>query len=172
MYLFQCKIFDYRPQDLYQDVVDTLDPSAQPIETIYYLFRRVLLQFSTRQEYVLSSIQLTLHDVINVLDKLFEEHGALNIFRLKSVDTVKQKSLHRPLDMLIAIIAAAHFLPKTELDNDEMNLKKYFHQIAPIYLLESGNFDYVKKDMYNHETAPAYSSQRPLLTVVNGPCSQ
>ena len=151
MYLFQCKIFDYRPQDFYQDVVDTLEPSAQPIETIYYLFRRVLLQFSTRQEYVLSSIQLTLHDVIVVLHRLFEEHGSLNIFRLESVDTVKQKSLHRPLDMLCAIISSAHFLPKTESNDDEMNLQKYFHQIAPIYLLESSNFDYVKKDIYSHE---------------------
>ena len=113
MYLFQCENFDYRPQDFYQDV-DTLEPSAKPMETLYYLFRRVLLQLSTRQEYVLSSIQLTLHDVIVVLDKLFEEHSPLNIFRLESVDTVKHRSLHRPLDMLLAIISAAHFFKVAE----------------------------------------------------------
>ena len=89
---------------------------------------------------------------IIVLDELMKADGELNMFRLDS-ETVKHKSLHQPLDMLIAIIAVAHFLPKTELDNDEMNLKKYFHQIAPIYLLESGNFDYVKKDIYSHEVA-------------------
>ena len=113
MYLFQCENFDYRPQDFYQDV-DTLEPSAKPMETLYYLFRRVLLQLSTRQEYVLSSIQLTLHDVIVVLDKLFEEHSPLNIFRLESVDTVKHRSLHRPLDMLLEIISAAHFFKVAE----------------------------------------------------------
>ena len=149
MYLFQCGVFDYLPQDVYHDV-DTSDPSAKPIETCFNLFRLLLEQFSTRQEYAVSSTQLTLHDVIIVLDKLIKKDGELNMFRLDS-ETVKHKSLHQPLDMLIAIIAAAHFLPKTELDNDEEKLKTYYKQIAPIYLLESGNFDYVKKDIYSHE---------------------
>ena len=168
MYLDQCKTFDYQAKDFYEHV-QTLqfDPmnnawlrvynsdQAKPQESIHYLFERVYAHFAVGQKYVVSSAQLTLHDVIVVLEWLFQKVGPLQILRLECVDAQqvnKQKTntKHRPFDLLMAVISASFFLSDNCTSDDKIKLKKYYHEFMPRYLLQCGSFDYVEKDLFSH----------------------
>ena len=173
MYLDQCKTFDYQVKDVYEHVqtlqfdhmnnawlrVYNSEP-AKPQESIHYLFERVYAHFAVGQKYVVynmlyTSAQLTLHDVIVVLEWLFQKVGPLQILRLECVDAQqvnKQKTntKHRPFDLLMAIISASFFLSDNCTSDDKIKLKKYYHEFMPRYLLQCGSFDYVEKDLFSH----------------------
>ena len=98
---------------------------------------------------------MNVHDVIVVLDWLFEKVGFLEISRLESVDDQqvnKQKThtKHRPYDLLMAIITASFFLLDNCSSDDKMKLESYFREFMPQYLLQCGSFDYVAKDLFSH----------------------
>ena len=168
MYLDQCKTFDYQVKDVYEHV-QTLefdpmnnawlrvynDEQAKPMETIHYLFERIYAHFAVGQKYVLSSAQLSVHDVIVSLEWLFEKVGPFKISRFESVDAQqvnKQKThtKHRPYDLLMAIITASFFLLDNCSGDDKMKLESYFREFMPQYLLQCGSFDYVAKDLFSH----------------------
>jgi hypothetical protein len=171
MYLDQCKTFDYQAKDVYKHM-ETLpfDPmnnawlrvynfccvEAKPMETIHYLFERIYAHFAVGQKYVLSSAQLTVHDVIVSLEWLFEKVGPLETSRFESVDAQqvnKQKTntKHRPYDFLIAIISASFFLSDNCTSDDKIKLTKFYHEFMPKYLLQCGSFDCVEKDLFSHK---------------------
>ena len=98
---------------------------------------------------------MNVHDVIVVLDWLFEKVGFLEISRHESVDAQqvnKQKTntKHRPFDLLIAIISASFFLPNGGSSDDKMKLESYYREFMPQYLLQCGGFDYLEKDVFSH----------------------
>lgn len=167
MYLDQCKTFDYQVKDVYEHV-QTLefdpmnawlrvynDEQAKPMETIYDLFERIYAHFAVGQQYVVSSAQVNVHDVIIVLEWLFEKVGPLQISRLESVDAQqvnkqKKHTKHRPYDLLMAIITASFFLLDNCSSDDKMKLESYYREFMPQYLLQCGSFDYVAKDLFSH----------------------
>lgn len=118
---------------------------------------------------------LQLKHIIEVLTWLFEDMKIApdynpyeaNITYLCRLQTVNAQQVvkgykhtkHRPYDMLMAIFAAAHFMQGTQEERN--SLGNYYHQFMYMYLAQSAEFDYVAKDVYQHEPKIATVQSTP-----------
>lgn len=57
---------------------------------------------------------------------------------------------HRPYDMLAAVFLCANWMPASEAQ--AQRLRAYEHRFTKMYLQQSKHFDYLAKDVYEHNT--------------------